>query len=143
MIATQLQPVRSCIICIIKSNAKALSEVFISLYIAPLRYLCVLSLNLNLCLIFCTVVWTNIPSKYCHILSHMICSVSNINHQLTRQHSSTIYTARLETVHTSVSVANTECNSGGGGGIGPQVTKFEQASRDHHQMSLAGLWSQV
>ena len=44
-------------------------------------------------------------------------------------------TARLPTVR--VSVATTRCQHQWGR-VGPQVNKFEQASSDDHQMSVAG-----
>ena len=56
-----------------------------------------------------------------------------------RKHSSRMYTAHLETVCVSVSVATTRCHSlEGGGKVDPQMNKIEQVSSDHHQMSLAG-----
>ena len=50
---------------------------------------------------------------------------------ITREHSSRMRTAHLQTVH--VSVATTRCHSGG-----TQVNKVYQVSSDHNQMSLAG-----
>ena len=41
-------------------------------------------------------------------------------------------TARLETLHASVSVTTTKCCSWGG----LQMNMFEQVSSDHHQMSV-------
>ena len=43
----------------------------------------------------------------------------------------------------SASVATTKCQDRWEGGVGPQVKKFEQVSRDDHQMPLAGGGSQT
>ena len=54
-----------------------------------------------------------------------------------RQHFSKMRTICLPTI--CVSVANTRCQyQRGGGGMGPQVNKFEQVSSDDHLMSVAG-----
>ena len=53
----------------------------------------------------------------------------------TRQNSSRMHTAQLETVRASVSVATTRYCGGGGGGC-PQMNTFEQVSCDHHKISL-------
>ena len=50
---------------------------------------------------------------------------------LTRQHSSRIHTTHLPSIH--VSVATTRSQH-----IDPQLNKFEQISRDDHQLSVAG-----
>ena len=50
-------------------------------------------------------------------------------------------TARLETVHVCSFSGHCQMSLLGGEmgeGVGPQMNKFEQVSRDHHQMSLAG-----
>ena len=44
-------------------------------------------------------------------------------------------TAHLPTVHVLVATTRREY---GGGGVGPQVNKFEQVPSDDHQMSVAG-----
>ena len=58
-----------------------------------------------------------------------------VNIQITRKHSSRMPTARLKTVHVSVSMVTTRwCSQEGGA----QMKKFELISSDHHQMSLLG-----
>ena len=51
-------------------------------------------------------------------------------------------TARLETVHASVSVATTRCHCGG---VGPQMNKFEQVSNGvvGPKSDVRGLYSEA
>ena len=51
----------------------------------------------------------------------------------TRQHSSRMPTAHLPTILCGL-VATTSCHCWGGGGVSPQVNKFEQVSINDHQM---------
>ena len=73
---------------------------------------------------------------------NIVAESSSVNLQQTRMHSRRMLTARLETVHVSVSVATISC-FGERVGVGPEMNKFEQVSNDHHQMPLAaeGEWS--
>ena len=47
-----------------------------------------------------------------------------------------MHTSRLETVYTQFKLLPPDVALGDG--VGPQMYKFEQISRDHLQMSLAG-----
>ena len=53
-----------------------------------------------------------------------------------------MHTAHFETVPLSVSVATIRCHCRGGGWVSPEMNKFEQISSGHHQMSIAGAWTE-
>ena len=56
---------------------------------------------------------------------------------ITRQHSSRMHTTSLPTI--LFLVATTRCQYWWGGGVGPQMNKFEQVCSHDHQMSVVGV----